>query len=1016
MPFDENGNWVAPKRPELAVETLKLGNPEPVQPKFVVEFPDDWRGVTSFDYAPLAKQSKKTVDIVVPIYRAATQLKACVESIFKHTNREFQLYLVDDYSNDSAIEELLKSVEDIPNITVLRQDMNRGFAATVNAGCRVGSGDWVVILNSDVLVTPNWLSKCIAAGEADDRNAVVNPVTNNTALINVPMLPGCSYYDMNRLMEQTSQQEYPEIMPTGFCFIIRRDVLQRLGFLDEGFHSYGEETDLWMRVLSGLDHGVQKGLRAVLADDTYLFHERGTSFSALGQDSHMSMRQKGNERFHLRNPDYQQWANTIDTSWIERLRGQVPPDQKGSPNLVWLVTDASMSGGMDLITDYVNALIEEGWNAKVAVVRRDPADDSKPNVLSHLRTQPFVLRYEHDILNFPIQEGVVVAATTELLAAAHKIKDANPGLKVLHHIQSNDLELAPGGSATADLMTLLKSDKTDYHMGASQWASDALLKAGGREGPIPVVLPGVDTLLFHPRERSGDLRPTALIHVNKSYEFKGYDRAVNIAHHLVQEGVRVLVVGAVSVPEVPQVVAVGKVSKTRMAQLLSEVDLVIDPSHVHSYGMPQAEALASGLPFVCWDNKGCWEFGKDTAIIIGDESAKRYEELSRFIAERTVESNARRAVRILGAGAVGFARVGARDDSVKSFLHELSGVLETSVTRPKKIVLVTPHVRKHGGPTTIIDLANELHGRGHTVLLTSVYGDYIPEVVRQSEVPINFNWQYPVEADLLICHGDSDKFDFFESYPAKKRIMLKLSHNPRFMALEKQGLGIEWDHVMTSTEWLRDVCVDETNGVKTWANDDVTRVGWRHYTHNIFDKFNERTYGSFNDGLTVGTLFHAHPTKGTEDATNAFKALQVEYSNLNFTLVGEVHGVQVRKPYHYFCKPNRPLMASVMGQCDIWVVASHSEGLGRLALEAASAGAALVCTDTGSEFLVDGENCLLVPVKDSEALMVAVERLMRDDGLRAKLRLNAYQTAKEKADPKPYLDAVEGVIRKVFNE
>jgi glycosyltransferase involved in cell wall biosynthesis/GT2 family glycosyltransferase len=1009
MPFDENGNWEKPKRPSINSLELK----EEAKPTFELAFPDDWRGVTGFDYTPFAKQTSKSVDIVVPIYRAATQLKACIESIFKHTNREFQLYLVDDYSNDSAIEELLKSVEDVPNVTVLRQDVNRGFAATVNVGCRAGDGYWTVILNSDTLVTPNWLTKCIAAGEADERNAIVNPVTNNTALINVPMLPGCSYYDMNRLMEQTSSQDYPEIMPTGFCFIIRKDVLHRLGYLDEGFHSYGEETDLWMRVLMSLDHGVQKGLRAVLADDTYIFHERGTSFSALGQASHMSLRQKGNERFHERNPSYQQWANTIDTSWIGRIRNQVPPDQKGSPNLVWLVTDASQCGGMDLIADYVNALIEEGWNAKVAVVRRDPEDDSPVTCVPHLRTQPFILRTEDDVFKFPIHEGTVVAATTELLAAAHKIKAANPGLKILHHIQSNDLLLAPEENKK-DILTLLKSDDTDYHMAASQWAGDALLEAGGRKGPIPVVLPGVDTLLFHPRERSGDPRPTVLFHINKNYPFKGYDRAVQVAHYLVQKDIRVLAVGDVSVPEVPQVVAVGKVSKTRMAQLLSEVDLVVDPSYNHSYGMPQAEALASGVPFVCWDNMGCWEFGKDSAaMIINNESATEYASLADFIADRTVEfSNPVQRHSLLQPKHGSHSR----SDNVEHFLRELSVVLEAGVTRPKKIVLVTPHVRKHGGPTTIIDLANGLKERGHTVLVTSVYSDYSPEVMRVADVPINFDWSNPVETDLLICHGDSDKFEFFEKYPAKKKVMLKLSHNPRFMALEKQGLGIEWDHVMTSTEWLRDLCVGDTNGVKQWANDEVTRVGWRHYTHDIFDRFNDRSYGSFNSELTIGSLHHNHPTKGSAEALNVMKAIQIDYSNVNFALVGEVPGIKARKPFNYIYRPDRKEMARVMSQCDIWVVASHSEGLGRMALEAASAGAALVCTDTGSEYLVDEENCLLVPVKDPDALLAAVERLMKDDGLRAKLRYNAYQTTTEKSDSKPYLDAVEGVIRKVFNE
>ena len=299
-------------------------------------------------------------------------------------------------------------------------------------------------------------------------------------------------------------------------------------------------------------------------------------------------------------------------------------------------------------------------------------------------------------------------------------------------------------------------------------------------------------------------------------------------------------------------------------------------------------------------------------------------------------------------------------------------------------------------------------------MLTSVYSDYNPEVVRQSNVPINYAWDNPVQADLLICNGDSDKFEFFKDYPATKKIMLKLSHNPRFMALEEQGLSIPWDHIMTSSKWLRDICLN--TDIKQWADDDVTRVGWRHYTHDLFNQFNNRQFGStITNNITIGTLFHAHPTKGSDQALDVLKKLSDNY-DFRVSIVGEVEGMRAKGSMKYFYKPSRKQMAEIMSQCDIWLTASHSEGLGRMALEAASAGAALVCTDTGSEFLTHEENCLLVPVKDEEEMYKAVERVMQDDGLRGKLRLNAYDTACSYADPTTYIDSVEDVISKVFNE
>ncbi|KKL70806.1 hypothetical protein LCGC14_2101200, partial [marine sediment metagenome] len=70
---------------------------------------------------------------------------------------------------------------------------NRGLAATVNRGIEHGENHYICVLNSDVIVTKGWLKKMVLAIEADERNKIVNPCSNNTALINIPLQQGYDY-------------------------------------------------------------------------------------------------------------------------------------------------------------------------------------------------------------------------------------------------------------------------------------------------------------------------------------------------------------------------------------------------------------------------------------------------------------------------------------------------------------------------------------------------------------------------------------------------------------------------------------------------------------------------------------------------------------------------------------------------------------------------------------------------------------------------------------------------------
>jgi glycosyltransferase involved in cell wall biosynthesis len=257
-----------------------------------------------------------------------------------------------------------------------------------------------------------------------------------------------------------------------------------------------------------------------------------------------------------------------------------------------------------------------------------------------------------------------------------------------------------------------------------------------------------------------------------------------------------------------------------------------------------------------------------------------------------------------------------------------------------------------------------------------------------------------------------------ESNTTAKYVMLKLSHNARFKAIEAGNLNLPWDHIMTSTSWLKEACMTQQEGWEhtEWADNQVTIAGWYHYGHDLFSMTpSNRTYGNAKVGFTLGTLIHPHPLKGSTQAMNAIDGLKRKHKE-KFQAVGFGES-RVGLPEHIqYCRSlSRSDMAHSFKQLDVWLGASHSEGLGRMSLEAMSAGCAVVTTDTGAEFLKDGENCLLYPIGKAQEGAECVDRLVQDPDLFTKIVTNGFATAQATADPTVYRKNLNTVIKKVLS-
>ena len=113
-----------------------------------------------------------TVSLIVPVYARADLTHRCLETIRDNTDQvAFEVILVDDEA-DAATKAV---VDEVKGARILRNEQNEGYLRSVNRGASIAYGEWLVLCNNDIEVTPGWLSTMLACGEAKADVGVVAP-------------------------------------------------------------------------------------------------------------------------------------------------------------------------------------------------------------------------------------------------------------------------------------------------------------------------------------------------------------------------------------------------------------------------------------------------------------------------------------------------------------------------------------------------------------------------------------------------------------------------------------------------------------------------------------------------------------------------------------------------------------------------------------------------------------------------------------------------------------------------
>lgn len=213
------------------------------------------QGVRAKDSRPPAPP---LVSIVLVNTSELHHLRRCLPAIDRQAYANYEVVLVDNASTDGSLAWVR---EHFPDVGIVENRCNLGYAGANNVGFDHARGVLIAVLNPDTEVDPHWLDAIVAALEANpaaglatpkivqmDRPDRINACGNDVTVTGLTFCRG--------LDESCEEFPLPERVAavSGAAFVIRKDVLHEIGPFDETFFVYFEDTDLSLRaLLAGYD-------------------------------------------------------------------------------------------------------------------------------------------------------------------------------------------------------------------------------------------------------------------------------------------------------------------------------------------------------------------------------------------------------------------------------------------------------------------------------------------------------------------------------------------------------------------------------------------------------------------------------------------------------------------------------------------------------------------------------------------------------------------------------------------
>lgn len=227
------------------------------------------------------------VSIIILTRNRLDVTKECIASIRRHTPESHELILVDNGSTDGTLPWLREQAASVPDCRLIENSENLGFSAGCNQGMQAARGAFIMLLNNDVVVTPEWLSgllECFNEGNV----GIVGPMTDNISGVQrwpwVASRGSAELDDFSREFRRTNRyRRVPSRRVVGFCMLFRRELMDRIGQLDEQFGSGNfEDDDYCLRA-------ALEGFQNLIAADVFIHHVGSATFQGNNINYHEAL-------------------------------------------------------------------------------------------------------------------------------------------------------------------------------------------------------------------------------------------------------------------------------------------------------------------------------------------------------------------------------------------------------------------------------------------------------------------------------------------------------------------------------------------------------------------------------------------------------------------------------------------------------------------------------------------------------------------------------------------------------
>lgn len=263
---------------------------------------------------------KVDVSVVIVSWNTRDLLRACLASIARQPQSvSIEVIVVDNASRDGTPDMV---ADEFPDVHLIRNELNRGFAAANNQGMRLRRGRYVLLLNPDTIILDRAIAKTKAYADAHPDIGVVGcqvleddrriqrtgfsfPTPWNLFLVNSGLsrcFPRSRLFGQPELgwWDRTTERDVEVV--SGMFMLVKQEVINRVGLLDEDYFVYGEEADWCFRIWKA-------GWRCVFAPVGQIIHLDGGGKSTSQVSIRMFVQlQKSLMIFQRKNLGWRAWA------------------------------------------------------------------------------------------------------------------------------------------------------------------------------------------------------------------------------------------------------------------------------------------------------------------------------------------------------------------------------------------------------------------------------------------------------------------------------------------------------------------------------------------------------------------------------------------------------------------------------------------------------------------------------------------------------------------------------------